>query len=85
MQDTIKQRNHELDQMFEAVTDEHKVLGIHIMTGQIKLDEIKEIIAKKQDELIKTGSNNPLLSQEISDLTFAMASLDKRVGDLLVM
>lgn len=85
VQDTIKQRNNELDEMFEAVTAEHKALGVHIMAGQIKLDEIKSVIAEKQEEFIKSGSNNPLLSQEISDLTFAMASLDKRIGDLSVM
>lgn len=85
VQDAIKQRNNELDEMFEAVTAEHKSLGVHIMAGQIKLDEIKEVIAKKQDEFVGAGSNNPLLSQEISDLNFAMASLDKRIGDLLVM
>lgn len=83
LQETINQRNDELEQMFTAVTAEYKGLGIHIIAGKIKIGELKQIVAEKQEEYKKT--NNPLLVQEISDLNFAIASLDKRIGDLSVM
>lgn len=85
IQQTLVQRNNELDSMFNAVTSEYKDLGMNIAAAMLKKEELKAEIQAKEQVYIKSGQNNPLLSQEISDLNFKLQSLDKRIGDLSVM
>lgn len=85
MQHSLITRNQELEMLFQTVVDEHRQMGLQIAAGTIKLNESRQLLAKMQDELNSQPNPNPILAQEISDLGFAIASMDKRLGDLEVM
>ena len=80
--DTSKQnlahRVTDLEAMFHSVKDEYRLIGMHIMAGTIKLDEIQALIVTKQ----AMAAQSPVYAQELSDLEAILAMLDKRVGDL---
>lgn len=80
-QGNIRARNAGLDQMFSAVSEERRMLGIHIAAGRIKLVELRE----EADTLRATIGHDPARLQQLADLDAMVASLDKRVGDLQAM
>lgn len=85
MQGSLLARNQELELLFASVVDEHRQMGLQIAAGTLKLNEAREALSQKQAELAQQQHPNPILAQEISDLGLAIASMDKRLGDLEVM
>ena len=65
MQNSIINRNHGLEEMYGVVIEEHRLLGLHIVAGRIRLGELQEEVTRKQAQLV--GSNDPILVQEIAD------------------
>lgn len=80
-QQNISDRNKGLEEMFSAVREEHRLLGVHIAAGKQRLVEIKG----HADSLRVQIENEPARLQELSDLDALAASLDKRVGDLMAL
>lgn len=80
-QTNIQQRNAGLEDMFTSVRDEHRLLGIHIAAGRLRLDELRELAQEQRSD---TG-NDPGRVQALSDLDAVIANLDKRIGDLVAL
>ncbi|MCU1144360.1 toxic anion resistance protein [Stenotrophomonas maltophilia] len=80
-QGNLQQRNAGLEEMFIAVTEERRMLGIHIAAGRIRVAELRA----EADALRATVGNDPARVQQLADLDMLVASLDKRVGDLQAM
>lgn len=76
----LRQRNGLLDEMFVSVTAEHRLLGLHIAAGKVRLQELREQAAQMRAQpLFPTGV------QQLADLDALVANLDKRIGDLQVL
>lgn len=73
----LAKRNSSLEEMFGGVKEEHRLLGIHIAAGKIRLDELRI----KADEL-RTIVTSPNEVQSLADLDLLISNLDKRIGDL---
>lgn len=74
-------RNAGLDEMFVAVREEHRLLGVHIAAGKLRLSQLKEQAEAMRSEV----ANDPSQVQALSDLDSLVANLDKRVGDLMAL
>ncbi|MDQ8934749.1 toxic anion resistance protein [Acinetobacter rudis] len=81
-QSGLSHRVDTLEQMFDAVQDEYKQLGLYIAAGQLKYQAI-------QQSLIQLGSDDqgqdPTKTQSIYDLNLVANNLEKRVSDLRVL
>ena len=80
-QNNIKARNLGLEDMFGSVCQEHRLLGIHIAAGRVRLGEL----ASDAHALRGSTGNDPAKVQELADLDAMIANLDKRVGDLVAL
>lgn len=80
-QTNIQGRNVDLEAMFKAVREEHRLLGVHIAAGRVRLDELRPLAEQLRAEV----GNDPARMQELADLNALIANLDKRVGDLLAL
>lgn len=76
----LSQRNLTLEEMFVAVVAEHRLLGIHIAAGKLRLKELQSDAIQNQSQQL-----SPTQVQKVADLDSLIASLDKRVGDLLAL
>ncbi len=73
----LSQRNLSLDEMFVSVTSEHRLLGLHIAAGKVRLQELRgEAAQMRAQPLSPTGA------QQLADLDMLVSNLDKRIGDL---
>ncbi|SPL69893.1 toxic anion resistance protein [Acinetobacter stercoris] len=77
----LKNRVTTLDQMFTAVQDEYKQLGVYIAAGKIKQQEIQNNIAK----IAALASQDQQTTQQIYDLNHFANNLEKRVSDLQIL
>lgn len=73
----LSQRNLSLDEMFVSVTTEHRLLGLHIAAGKVRLQELRE-----QATQMRAQPLTPTGVQQLADLDALVANLDKRIGDL---
>ncbi|CAD7741763.1 tellurium resistance protein [Xanthomonas vasicola] len=80
-QQSITQRNASLDDMFVAVREEHRLLGVHIAAGKLRLAEL----GAQAESLRGSLENDPGRVQELADLDAMLANLDKRIGDLIAL
>jgi uncharacterized protein YaaN involved in tellurite resistance len=80
-QSNIQQRNAGLEEMFVSVMDEHRLLGIHIAAGRLRLGELRVLAQQQRSDI----GNDPARVQALSDLEAVIANLDKRIGDLVAM
>lgn len=80
-QQSITQRNASLDDMFVAVREEHRLLGVHIAAGKLRLTEL----GAQAESLRGSLENDPGRVQELADLDAMLANLDKRIGDLIAL
>lgn len=80
-QGSIAARNLSLGEMFDAVRQEHRMLGVHIAAGKVRLATLKA----EADELRGNIGNNPGRVQELSDIDSMVSNLDKRIGDLMAL
>lgn len=76
----LRQRNGLLDEMFVSVTTEHRLLGLHIAAGKVRLQELREQAAQMRAQPL-----SPTGVQQLADLDALVANLDKRIGDLQVL
>ena len=76
----IKQANHKLDQMFEATVNYYHELVRYILAGEQACKEIEEYIAKRQDDMAKTGDES--IQFEITSLNQALMMMEQRTQDL---
>ena len=67
--------------MFASVLDEHRLLGIHIAAGRLRLGELRVLAQQQRSDI----GNDPARMQALSDLEAVIANLDKRIGDLVAM
>lgn len=77
----VATRNTSLEEMFGAVRDEHRLLGLHIAAGKVRLDELRESALTMRQNI----GNDPSRIQRLSDLDSVIANLDKRIGDLVAL
>lgn len=77
----LKNRVTTLDQMFTAVQDEYKQLGVYIAAGKIKQQEIQNNIAK----ITALASQDQQTTQQVYDLNHFANNLEKRVSDLQIL
>nr|WP_174505532.1 toxic anion resistance protein [Acinetobacter sp. Marseille-Q1620] len=77
----LKNRVTTLDQMFTAVQDEYKQLGVYIAAGKIKQQEIQNNIAK----IAALASQDQQTTQKVYDLNHFANNLEKRVSDLQIL
>lgn len=79
--DGMEERNKGLTEMFHAVKEEYRLLGIHIAAGKQRLVEIRT----EANQLRSSISNDPLKLQQVSDMDNLAEKLDKRIGDLYAL
>lgn len=80
-QDNLITQNAGLAETFGAVREEHRMLGVHIAAGKIRVAELTVAAA----ELRSGIGNSPAKIQEVADLDALISNLDKRVGDLVAL
>lgn len=73
----LSNRVQSLDDMFESVKEEYRLLGLHIAAGRMKLNTLRE-----EAEGMRGRDLSPSEIQELNDLENLISNLDKRVGDL---
>ncbi|GAB0079394.1 toxic anion resistance protein [Pseudomonas sp. PS02290] len=78
-QEGMVERNRTLEETFNSVRSEHRALGLHIAAGKLRLIELRA----EADALRSEFDGGPSKAQELADLNTLIATLDKRVGDLL--
>lgn len=80
-QTNIQTRNAGLEDMFSSVREEHRLLGVHIAAGRMRLNELQALAEAQRKEV----GNDPSRVQELADLDAVIANLDKRIGDLVAL
>lgn len=80
-QNNIRERNVGLEDMFGSVREEHRLLGMHIAAGRMRLGEMRA----ENEELRANIGNDPAIVQELADRDAIAANLDKRIGDLTAL
>ncbi len=80
-QSGLKKRVGTLDQMFAAVQEEYKQLGVYIAAGKIKQTEIQDFI----HQLTARDEQDQQTTQQIYDLNHLANNLEKRVSDLHIL
>lgn len=73
----LKSRNGSLEQMFGAVKDEHRLLGLHIAAGKLRLEELRA-----QASALRPLAKLPTEVQDLADLEAVVTNLDIRIGNL---
>ncbi len=73
----LSKRVTSLDEMFEAVKEEYRLLGLHIAAGRVKLNDLRD-----DADSMRRRDLAPAEVQELNDLENLISNLDKRVGDL---
>ena len=81
VQGNIVTRNAALNDMYDAVKAEHRLLGLHIAAGKIQLEKMRTRAA--QDKLLV--GEDPARVQALMDYEALITNLDKRIGDLQVL
>jgi len=74
-------RNNGLEETYQAVCEEHRLLGIHIAAGKLRLAEL----STEAEQLRGQIGNDPAMLQKVSDRDTLIANLDKRIGDLTAL
>lgn len=77
----LVERNRSLESMYSAVVEEHRMLGIHVVAGRLRLHDL----SLHSDELRPQVGNDPSKLQRLADHDALIANLEKRVGDLTVL
>ncbi len=80
-QEGIAQRNVGLESMFDSVRVEHRLLGVHIAAGKVRLAELQADANALRGQI----GNDPSRVQELADMDALVSNLDKRIGDLVAL
>lgn len=76
-QQGLNTRVDTLDAMYESVKDEYRELGLCVVAGEVRLDQLRAELDK-----LSEGNDSGLHAVKRQELTHAINLLDKRVGDL---
>lgn len=79
--EALKHTNVVFNEMYAEVTEHIRLLQIHIEAGRIALQDAQA----RADALQSRTDRTELETQELVDLTAAIASLEKRIADLRVL
>lgn len=80
-QEGIANRNAGLEVMFDSVRSEHRLLGVHIAAGKVRLSELQAEANALREQI----GNDPGRVQELADMDALVSNLDKRIGDLVAL
>ena len=80
-QSGIRERNAGLEDMHVGVREEHRLLGIHVAAGKMRLAEIRAQLV----QLREGGQGDIQAAHEIADLETVATNLEKRINDLMVL
>lgn len=80
-QSGIRERNAGLEDMHVGVREEHRLLGIHVAAGKMRLAEIRAHLV----QLREGGQGDIQAAHEIADLETVATNLEKRINDLMVL
>ncbi len=78
----LKSRVTTLDQMYGAVQEEYKQLGLYVAAGQLKYQAIQQSLTQLSREEL---SQDPTRTQLVYDLNHVANNLEKRISDLRVL
>lgn len=78
MQRGLSQRSAALDETYRSVVAVHRLLGLHIAAGKLKIADMRSRAAA-----LERGERTPLWSQEIGGLADAIATLQHRVDEFI--
>ncbi|WP_179958261.1 toxic anion resistance protein [Chitinimonas arctica] len=81
-QQRLNQRTQDLEQVYKLNVQEYYGLSNHIIAGDIKLGEMRNILAEMK---LSPAASDPIKAQEINDYQAVLQRLEKRVHDLKVM
>lgn len=81
---TIQTRHNDLMEMYKNTQKEYRDYGMHIAVAMVKLQELGKLIADMERRVEKNPQNH-ILAQELTELKFSQASLDKRIGDMMAI
>ncbi|WP_454727725.1 MULTISPECIES: toxic anion resistance protein [Cupriavidus] len=76
----LEARNTMLQTMFASVQAEHRLLGMHVAAGKLRLQELH-----KEVDALRASAQSPADVQRVADLDGIVANLDKRVANLQVL
>lgn len=81
VQESMQQNTQMLEEMYGVVQQEYRTLGQYIVAGKLAIARLEQATAllRSQSEL------TALQTQELSDMDARIASLDKRVGNFIVL
>lgn len=68
------------EQMFQDVKDEHRLIGLYIAAGKLRLEEMKALASAARARTLTQSE-----VQDLNDLENAIATLDKRIADHQVL
>lgn len=77
----LAQRNTALEDMYGAVLEEYKLLGLHVAAGKSRLAQIRA----EADALRQQADSTALDLQRLADLDAVANNLDIRVGNLTAL
>lgn len=80
-QSGIRVRNAGLEDMHVGVREEHRLLGIHVAAGKMRLAEMRAQLV----QLREGGQGDIQAAHEIADLETVATNLEKRINDLMVL
>lgn len=80
-QSGIRERNAGLEDMHVGVREEHRLLGIHVAAGKMRLAEIRAQLV----QLREGGQGDIQAAHEVADLETVATNLEKRINDLMVL
>ena len=80
-QSGIRERNAGLEDMHVGVREEHRLLGIHVAAGKMRLAEVRAQLV----QLREGGQGDIQAAHEIADLETVATNLEKRINDLMVL
>lgn len=81
MKNGLAARVDMLEQAYDAVTQEHALLGAHIEAGGQVHAQLQAQVASQS----ATAASDPMQAQALQDLRAAAAALDKRVADMRLL
>ncbi|MFC3938025.1 toxic anion resistance protein [Acidovorax facilis] len=80
-QSGIRERNAGLEDMHVGVREEHRLLGIHVAAGKMRLAEVRAQLV----QLREGGQGDIQAAHEVADLETVATNLEKRINDLMVL
>lgn len=81
VQESMRQNTHMLEDMYSIVQQEYRTLGQYIVAGKLAIARLEQETARLRSQPQLTA----LQTQDLSDLDARIASLDKRVGNFIVL